>query len=84
MAHRYHDPRPLSAPVTTRVRHDLSVLFRGKIYDLGGIGLMGGQEVVITHYNWQLEDVIIISVANGSATERRYQSTVRKVAETRS
>lgn len=84
MARRYYDPRPLAAPVTTRVRHDLSVLFREKIYDLGGTGLMGGQEVVITHYNWQPEDVIIISVANGSATERRYQSTVRKVAEVRS
>ncbi len=58
---------PLAIAVKRAVRHDLTVRFREKNYNLRGIpGLISGMTVTITHYGWYPHDSLIVNFVNNA------------------
>lgn len=58
---------PLAIAVKRAVRHDLTVRFRDKSYNLRGIpGLVSGMTVTITHYGWYPHDSLIVNFVNNA------------------
>ncbi|HIA1612255.1 TPA: hypothetical protein ACWPCK_001298 [Salmonella enterica] len=65
---------PLAIAVKRAVRHDLTVRFRDKSYNLRGIpGLVSGMTVTITHYDWYPRDSLIVNVTRKSGVESRWR-----------
>ncbi|EHK2735630.1 TPA: hypothetical protein ACIVON_002888 [Salmonella enterica subsp. enterica serovar Poona] len=59
--------QPLAIAVKRAVRHDLTVRFREKSYNLRGIpNLVSGMTVTITHYGWYPHDSLIVNFVNNA------------------
>ncbi|HAT1685142.1 TPA: hypothetical protein I8Y21_005975 [Klebsiella oxytoca] len=59
--------QPLAIAVKRTVRHDLTVRFREKRYNLRGIpNLVSGMTVTITHYGWYPHDSLIVNFVNNA------------------
>ncbi|ECT9547788.1 hypothetical protein SD351_002555 [Salmonella enterica] len=59
--------QPLAIAVKRAVRHDLTVRFRDKSYNLRGIpNLVSGMTVTITHYGWYPHDSLIVNFVNNA------------------
>ncbi|EBW8391843.1 hypothetical protein A3X38_03210 [Salmonella enterica subsp. enterica serovar Florida] len=59
--------QPLAIAVKRAVRHDLTIRFRDKSYNLRGIpNLVSGMIVTITHYGWYPHDSLIVNFVNNA------------------
>ncbi|EMW9316492.1 hypothetical protein AAE121_005238 [Salmonella enterica] len=59
--------QPLAIAVKRAVRHDLTIRFRDKSYNLRGIpNLVSGMTVTITHYGWYPHDSLIVNFVNNA------------------
>ncbi|EEJ8782790.1 hypothetical protein QG78_001946 [Salmonella enterica subsp. enterica] len=65
---------PLAIAVKRAVRHDLTVRFREKSYNLRGIpNLVSGMTVTITHYGWYPHDSLIVNFVNNAGVSGNWQ-----------
>ncbi|EJC0849743.1 hypothetical protein P4Q63_000405 [Salmonella enterica] len=65
--------QPLAIAVKRAVRHDLTIRFRDKNYNLRGIpDLVSGMTVTITHYGWYPHDSLIVNFVNNAGVSSNW------------
>ncbi|ENA7966826.1 hypothetical protein ABHE76_003663 [Salmonella enterica] len=74
--------QPLAIAVKRAVRHDLTIRFRDKNYNLRGIpDLVSGMTVTITHYGWYPHDSLIVNFVNNAGVSSNWLAVRADMAQ---